>query len=86
MTKPVFIPLETTAATADEKESANWIEEKEKFTAKTKITIKFGPMEWPDLQTTTEMPPIDQVTQADSEIDSQVQTEETQTKSQGEFI
>ena len=43
-------------------------------------------MEWPDLQTTTEMPPIDQVTQADSEIDSQVQTEETQTKSQGEFI
>jgi len=73
------MPLETTESVVNEIEEELWIEEKEKFTAKTKLTIKFGPMEWPDLQTTTEAPPS--VTEA--EIDSILQTQETETEFKG---
>ena len=56
----MYLPLETTAGVIDEMEREMWQNEREKFGAKTKITIKFGPFEWPDLQTTTPASPTEE--------------------------
>ena len=46
------MPLETTASMIDEIEAELWNSEKEKFDTKTKLTIKFGPFEWINIETT----------------------------------
>ena len=46
------MPLETTASMIDEIEAEIWNSEKEKFDTKTKLTLKFGPFEWINIETT----------------------------------
>ena len=57
-TESVYMPLETTASMIDEIEAEIWNSEKEKFDTKTKLTIKFGPFEWVNIETTPQ-PEID---------------------------
>ena len=57
-TESVYMPLETTASMIDEIEAEIWNSEKEKFDTKTKLTIKFGPFEWINVETTPQ-PEID---------------------------
>ena len=76
-TESVYMPLETTASMIDEIEAEIWSSEKEKFDTKTKLTIKFGPFEWVNIETTPQ-PEIDiETTPAfDMEvIDYEVQTQ-----------
>ena len=76
-TESVYMPLETTASMIDEIEAEIWSSEKEKFDTKTKLTIKFGPFEWVNIETTPQ-PEIDIVTTPvfDMEvIDYEVQTQ-----------
>ena len=71
------MPLETTASMIDEIEAEIWSSEKEKFDTKTKLTIKFGPFEWVNIETTPQ-PEIDIETTPvfDMEvIDYEVQTQ-----------
>ena len=76
-TESVYMPLETTASMIDEIEAEIWSSEKEKFDTKTKLTIKFGPFEWVNIETTPQ-PEIDIETTPvfDMEvIDYEVQTQ-----------
>ena len=76
-TESVYMPLETTASMIDEIEAEIWSSEKEKFDTKTKLTIKFGPFEWVNIETTPQ-PEVDIETTPvfDMEvIDYEVQTQ-----------
>merc|ERR1712242_678262 len=54
-TQSVFIPLETTPSMVlDEFEQALFESEKELLASKTRLTIKFGPLDWVDMVQTTD--------------------------------
>ena len=72
------MPLETTASMIDEIEAEIWNSEKEKFESKTKLTIKFGPFEWINIETTPE-PEIEQI-ETTPVFDMEVNDYEIQTK------
>lgn len=79
-TESVYMPLETTASMIDEIEAEIWNSEKEKFDTKTKLTIKFGPFEWVNIETTPQ-PETDTETTPAFEmeiIDFEIQTKETE--------